>query len=65
MGRGWGDQEAENRANALSSCLRALEGDTGTHTFSKVTQTLVRMGREKATRLQPTLRILSHLSSLQ
>lgn len=47
MGGGWGDQEAENRANALPSSLRALEQGTGTHTFSKVTQTLVRMGGKR------------------
>lgn len=48
MGWGVGDQEAENRANDFPSSLRALGGGTGTHTFSKVTQTLVRSGREKA-----------------
>lgn len=65
MGGGWGDQEAENRADALPSSLRALEGGTGTHAFSKVTQTLVRMGREGVTRLQPTPRLLPQLSSPQ
>lgn len=47
-GVGLGDQEAENRANDLPSFLRALGGGTGPHTFSKVTQTLVRLGKETA-----------------
>lgn len=47
-GVGLGDQEAENRANDLPSFLRALGGGTGSHTFSQVTQTLVRLGKETA-----------------
>lgn len=43
--QGAGNQEAENGTNDLPSSLRALGGGTGTHTFFKVTQTLVRPGK--------------------
>lgn len=53
-GGGWGDQEAEN--SQWPSLLPQDPGRGHRHTFSKVTQTLVRLKREKAALLQPTLR---------
>lgn len=47
MGWGLGDREAENRANDLPSFLGARKGNGHPH-LSKVTQTLVRLGKEKA-----------------
>lgn len=41
-------QEAENRPSDLSCSLRPLEEDTGTHAFSKLTLSLVELGREEA-----------------